>query len=104
MANNPNGIGGFVKGVSGNPNGRPRKDRESRFYEVAVSSVTFKDWREIIERAVSQAKRGDTAARKFLADYLMGVPVQKMEHGGSDGEPIKICVSVLRDDELSDTD
>lgn len=84
--------GKFVKGVSGNPNGRPRKEREERFYEVAVTAVTFKDWREIIEKAVYQAKRGDTAARKFLADYLMGVPVQKIEHGGPDGSGLQVEV------------
>lgn len=95
-----NNDGRFVKGVSGNPNGRPRKEREDRFYEVAVTAVTFKDWREIIDKAVSQAKRGDTAARKFLADYLMGIPVQKNEHMGLDGDSIKINVTLKQDDEL----
>ncbi len=94
--------GKFVKGVSGNPNGRPRKEREERFYEVAVSAVTFKDWREIIERAIYQAKRGDTAARKFLADYLMGTPVQKTEISGKDGDIVKILVSLKDDEKLRD--
>lgn len=72
--------------------GRPRKDREQRFYEVAVSTVTFKDWREIIEKAVYQAKRGDTAARKFLADYLMGTPINRTEIFGKDGEKLQVEV------------
>lgn len=78
--------GKFKKGMSGNPAGRPRKEREERFYEITASSVTFQDWKEIIQKAVSQAKRGDTAARKFLADYLMGVPIQKIAPVTPDGE------------------
>ena len=30
-------------------------------------------------RAVQDAKRGDTAARKWLADYLIGTPEQKLD-------------------------
>ncbi len=71
--------GRFVKGVSGNPAGRSKKEREYRFYEIAVTTVTFTDWRDIIEKAITQAKRGDSIARKFLADYLMGPPVNKVE-------------------------
>lgn len=86
--------GKFKKGMSGNPAGRPRKEREERFYEVATTTVTFQDWKEIIQKAVSQAKRGDTAARKFLADYLMGVPVQRTELTGAEGGKIRIDVTV----------
>lgn len=75
--------------------GRPRKEREDRFYEVAVSAVSFKDWREIIDAAVKQAKRGDTAARKFLADYLMGTPVQRTELSGKDGGVIEFGVRAV---------
>jgi len=71
--------GKFIKGQSGNPAGRPKKEREERFYEVAITAVSFTDWREIIEKAVAQAKRGDPTARKFLADYLIGPPPQRHE-------------------------
>ena len=77
--------GKFAKGNPGGP-GRPRKEREDKFYEVAISAVTLKDWKEVILRAVAQAKRGDTAARKFLADYLMGTPIQKIAPVTPDGE------------------
>jgi len=39
--------GKFIKGQSGNPAGRPKKEREERFYEVAITAVSFTDWREI---------------------------------------------------------
>ena len=70
--------GKFAKGNKGGP-GRPKKEREQRFYEIAISTVTFKDWGLIIKKAVEQAKRGDSTARKFLADYLMGTPQQKLD-------------------------
>lgn len=71
--------GRFQKGATGNPNGRPPKEREVRFYEITLSSVTYEDWRAIVERAVADAKRGDTAARKWLSDYLIGTPEQKLD-------------------------
>ena len=86
--------GKFQKGVSGNPAGRPRKEREDRFYEITASSVTSEDWKDIVLKAVALAKRGDTAARKWLSDYLMGTPVSKLELTGTDGNAISINVSV----------
>lgn len=71
--------GQFKKGISGNPKGRSPKKKEERFMEVSIAAVSLKDWREIIKKAVGQAKRGDTQARKFLADYLIGPPQQKLD-------------------------
>jgi len=82
--------GRFVKGTSGNPNGRKPKDREVRYYEITMSACTYDEWKDIIKTAVKQAKRGDAQARKFLADYLIGPPPQKHEVTGKDGDPIYI--------------
>jgi len=79
--------GRFVKGNKGNPNGRAPKAREERYYEITLSTVTFADWEEIIRKAAEQAKRGDYQARKFLADYLLGPPLQRAELLGADGNP-----------------
>ena len=72
--------GRFVKGhtqsIGNKGGGRLPKSREERYYRVTISTCTFADWRAIIEKAVDQAKRGDAVARKFLADYLVGVPTQ----------------------------
>ena len=81
--------GKFAKGNPGGP-GRPKKEREERFYEITLTAVTFDDWKAIVTKAKDQAKRGDAVARKWLADYLMGPPVQRNEITGKDGGAIII--------------
>ena len=88
--------GRFVKGEYKGGPGRPKKEREQRFYEITLAAVTFEDWKEIVAKAVWQAKKGDPTARKFLADYLIGPPVQRSELTGADGGAVKINVR-LRD-------
>ena len=80
--------GQWKKGQSGNPNGRPKKKREERYYEILVSTCTYKDWKAIIEKAIVQAKDGDPVARKWLSDNLVGPPVQRTELTGADGGAI----------------
>jgi len=81
--------GKFVKGNPGGP-GRPKKEREERFYEITLETVTFDEWREVIRKALAQAKRGDPQARKWLGDYLMGQPVQRHEVAGENGGAIQV--------------
>lgn len=82
--------GRFVKGHSGNPKGRAPKSREERYYEIAISAVTFAQWRNIIEKAAQQAERGDATARRFLADLFLPTPAQRFELTGALGGPIQI--------------
>ena len=76
MANGRDKNGRFVKGHSGNPSGRAPKSREQRYYEITMSACTYADWEKIVKKAADQAKRGDAQARKWLSDYLVGVPEQ----------------------------
>lgn len=84
--------GKFVKGKSGNPKGRPAKERETRYYDILMSTVTFEVWAEIVRKAAEQARKGDQAARKWLADYLVGPPVERKEITGVDGNAVEILV------------
>lgn len=70
--------GRFVKGHPGASPGRPKKAREERYLEITKTSCTFADWEAIVQRAVYDAKRGDAQARKWLSDYLVGVPDQPL--------------------------
>lgn len=92
--------GRFIKGNGGGP-GRPKREREARYYEIMETTVTFADWRAIVSKATEQAKRGDATARKWLSDYLMGPPVERKEITGEGGGPIVI---VSWDDTAADQD
>jgi len=89
---NPTGKGGFQKGISGNPGGRATRYREDRYREITLNTITFDDWRRIVLKARDQALKGDAVARKWLADYLIGLPIQKQEITGADGNGLKIIV------------
>lgn len=74
-----NDKGQFVEGGVGNPKGRPKKAREDRYYQIAMSAVPFPQWKRIFNKAAQQAEKGDAQARKFLADYLLGPPQQHID-------------------------
>lgn len=84
--------GKFVKGNSGNPTGRAPREREERYYEILKTKVTYTDWGDIIDKAVLQAKKGDAVARKWLADYLVGPPIERKEISGKDGNAIFVTL------------
>jgi len=65
--------GRFVNGNGGGP-GRPPREREQKYYEITMTTCTFQEWQDVVQKAVAQAKRGDAVARKWLSDYLVGVP------------------------------
>jgi hypothetical protein len=47
---------------------------ESDYMATLLDAVTLEDWREIVNSTVAAAKGGDTSARTFLAQYLVGRP------------------------------
>ena len=90
--------GQFVKGHSGGP-GRPKRKVEEEYLDALRLAVSPDDWNAIIGKAVDQAKRGDSTARKWLADYLIGAPVQRTEQTGADGGPLRWVVKFDGEDE-----
>ena len=82
--------GQFAKGHSGNPNGRPKRSTEEKYLTALSRRVTLKDWATIVNTAVARAKAGDSTARQWLSDYLMGKPVQRSEISGPDGGAIDV--------------
>jgi len=55
------------------------KDREVKFYDLTVSAVSEEDWTGIVKTAVRLATKGDSQARKWLSDFLIGLPQQKVD-------------------------
>lgn len=79
-------------GASPNPSGRRSRAQELAYLQIMKDTVKRADWVAIIEKAVEQAKQGRTAAREWLAKYLMGLPTQRTELTGQDGNALKIIV------------
>lgn len=93
--------GRFTKGnqaAKGGNGGRPAREVEEKFYRVLSRRVRVKDWEKVIDVAIARAKTGDSRARQWLSDYLMGKPVQRTELTGLDGGKITLEV-VYPDDE-----
>ena len=63
--------GRFAKDHPGGP-GRPRRSTEENYLQVLSEQVTLKDWTEVVQRALDDAKNGDNRARDWLGTYLMG--------------------------------
>jgi len=59
----------------GNHGGRP-KHYATEYADVMKQGLTLKSWRKIVDRAIEQAIEGDHRARQWLAEYVMGKPIQ----------------------------
>lgn len=86
-----NDKGRFVQGNKVSPGRKPRRT-EDQYLRATINSVTLADWKDIVDKAVAQAKRGDSRARQWLSDYLLGKPQQKVDVT-SDGGPMVIQIS-----------
>lgn len=93
---NPTGKGGFSERPTAiNKAGRPKRRTEDEYLDAMISRVTLKDWREVVDKAVLQAKKGDSLARQWLTNYIVGPPVQKLQHTGADNGPIEQTFRVI---------
>lgn len=63
--------GRFAPGNPGGP-GRPRRAVEREFLAIISEACPPAAWREVVERAVADAKAGDAKARDWLTRYLIG--------------------------------
>ena len=64
----------FAPGESGNPGGRPKKDRQ-----LTAALETIVDKTELAEKLWGLAKGGDLSAIKYIYDRLEGSPTQRHE-------------------------
>lgn len=62
--------GKFAKGNKGGP-GRPKRETEMKYMAALGDECPVSAWREIVKKAVEDAKEGDVQARAWLGRYLL---------------------------------
>lgn len=65
--------GRFVEGNGGGP-GRKPLPTERKYLTALTAVCSPEDWKTIAEKAVADAKEGDSRAREWLSSYLLGKP------------------------------
>lgn len=81
--------GRFVKGSTGNPNGRPTRATEQEYREAIKDVIPLDRFIRQLEKLASRADRGDSRAFDKICD-LLGLHVVKNEITGSNGEALEI--------------
>ena len=88
--------GRFVKGQSGNPNGRRPKAKELSYLAIVTDVITPDRFKAGIEKVWQLALRGDLSAMRFVTEYILGKPTQDISAETS--EHIKIILGWDDDD------
>lgn len=76
-------------GQSGNPNGRPKKGYSISEAVKQMFTEQPEKKKKLIDKIYSvAAEQGDMAAARMIWAYMDGMPTQKQEVTGKDGEPL----------------
>lgn len=54
-----------------------RRQTEQEYMRAMLGACNLDEWREIVEKAVADAKAGDAKAREWLAAYVVGRPTRE---------------------------
>jgi hypothetical protein len=85
--------GRFVKGVSGNPNGRPTRATEEEYRQAVLDIVPLERWKLMIEKQAIRAERGDLRAFEALAKYI-APPIERSDIT-TGGEPLQFIEKII---------
>ncbi len=92
--------GRFIKGVSGNPQGRPSLAAELPFKEGIKQGATPEMVKQVIEKLHSLALEGDVQAARTFLEYTCGKPTQLVDVT-TDGQPLvpSVYLPAVQDEE-----
>lgn len=95
-APNPTGKGGFKKGKSGNPAGRPKVIGELR---DLAREHTMPALQTLIDVAANKGEAGSArvSAANAILDRGYGKPSQEVQHTGKDGEELSMKFALADD-------
>jgi hypothetical protein len=85
----------WKKGQSGNPNGRPRKNKAlseelRRLLQGQAPGKKETNLQVITAKLVTLAREGDKDAIRYIFDRLEGRPAQALEFSGDKARPLHI--------------
>jgi len=96
--------GRFADGNAGGP-GRPRRTIEREYLATLGDVVSLGEWREIVLRAVADAKAGDARARDWLSKYLVGAePPTLLQLAGKEGRGLTVEADVTAEGDRQERD
>lgn len=92
--------GRFIPGNPGSP-GRPKRQTEIDYMGMLQEALTPAKWKQIVNTAISNAIAGDTRARRWISDYVLGKPVQTLELIGTEQAQLAELLQVVKAQGLS---
>ena len=86
---------GWVKGTSGNPNGRPKNEFALNEHIKTLANIPVGRSKKtmlesVVHRVYQEALAGNMTAVNFLADRILGKPNQSIGIKDTTDEPIKV--------------
>lgn len=69
---------GNVLGAGSSTSGRKSRAKEAAYLIRLHECVSIEDWEAVCIRALEDAKEGDRHARRWLSEYLLGKPAQRI--------------------------
>ena len=92
-----NNKGQFTKGHKNVSPGRPPQATEEEYRVAFLEIVPIERFKRMVEAQAKRAERGDIQAFNAIANRVLPI-IEKREHSGPDGEPLRIEVFYANDD------